>query len=70
MKIITNDRTYIQKKDLELIFKSTNSEDIPKNILKKYKENIDIQDLDFIFFEDKTTSFLRLYIISLIRVIV
>lgn len=53
MKIITNDRTYIQKKDLELIFKSTNSEEIPKNILKKYKENIDIQDLDFIFFEDK-----------------
>jgi hypothetical protein len=53
MKIITNDRTYIQKKDLELIFKSTNIKEITKNILKKYKENIDIQDLDFIFFEDK-----------------
>ena len=52
MKIITNKRIYIQKKDLELIFKTTNSEKIPNNIIKKYKESDDAKDLDFIFFED------------------
>lgn len=53
MKIVTNNRIYLQKKDLELIFKSTNHEKIPNNIIEKYKENIDIQDFGFIFFEEK-----------------
>lgn len=60
MKIITNNKIYIQKKDLELIFKTTNNEEIPNNIIDKYKENIDMKDLDFIFFEDiKEISFLN-----------
>ena len=53
MKIIVNDKIYIQKKDLELIFKTTNKEEIPNNIIKKYKENIEIKDISFIAFEDK-----------------
>lgn len=53
MKIITNNKIYIQKKDLKLIFKTTNNEKIPNNIIEKYKENIGINDLDFIFFEDR-----------------
>lgn len=53
MKIITTNKIYIQKKDLELIFKATNNEKIPNNIIDKYKKNISISDLDFIFFEDK-----------------
>lgn len=52
MKIIANNRIYIQKKDLELIFKTTDNAKIPNNIIEKYKESIDIQDLDFIFFEN------------------
>jgi len=51
MKIITNNRIYIQKKDLELIFKTTNNKKIPNGIIEKYKESVDIQDLDFMFFE-------------------
>lgn len=50
MKITTNNGIYIQKKDVELIFKSTNNEEIPKNIFEKYKENVDTKDMDFIFF--------------------
>ena len=53
MKIIVNDRIYIQKKDLELIFKTTNKEELPNNIIEKYKENIEIKDISFIAFEDK-----------------
>lgn len=53
MKIIANNGIYIQKKDLELIFKTTDIEKIPNNISKKYNKNIDIKDLGFIFFEDK-----------------
>lgn len=53
MKVITNNRIYIQKKDLELIFEITNSEKIPSNIIKKYEENINIKDLDFMSFEDR-----------------
>lgn len=53
MKIIINNKIYIQKKDLELIFKSIDNERIPNNIIKKYKKNINIKDLDFILFEDK-----------------
>lgn len=53
MKIIANDRIYIQKKDLELIFKTINKEEMPNNIIEKYKENVDIKDIDFIIFEDK-----------------
>lgn len=60
MKIITNNRIYIQKKDLELIFKATNDEKIPINIIKKYKEQLDAKDLDFILFEDlKEIDFLN-----------
>ena len=53
MKIIVNDKIYIQKKDLELIFKTTNKEEIPYNIIEKYKENVDAKDIGFIVFEDK-----------------
>lgn len=38
MKIITTNRIYIQKKDLELIFKAINNEEIPNNIIDKYKK--------------------------------
>lgn len=51
MKIITNNRIYVQKKDLELILKATNNEKIPNNIIERYKEKIDLKDLEFIFFE-------------------
>lgn len=54
MKIIINHKIYIQKKDLKLIFKTTHNEKIPNNIINKYKENINIRDLDFIFFEDRS----------------
>lgn len=53
MKIITNNKIYIQKKDLELIFKLISTEEVPNNIVEKYKQNTNIKDLDFIFFEDK-----------------
>jgi len=53
MKIIVNDKFYIQKKDLELIFKITKKDKIENNIIEKYKENIDIKDIGFILFEDK-----------------
>ena len=53
MKIMVNDKIYIQKKDLELIFKATNNEEIPNNIIEKYKENIDMKDIGFILFADR-----------------
>ena len=53
MKIIVNDKIYIQKKDLELIFKTTNKEEIPDNIIEKYKVNVDAKDIGFIVFKDK-----------------
>lgn len=39
---------------MKLIFKTTHNEKIPNNIINKYKENINIRDLDFIFFEDRS----------------
>lgn len=60
MKIITDNKIYIQKKDLKLIFNTTNSEKIPNNIIAKYKESTDKKDLDFIVFEDiKEVDFLN-----------
>ena len=53
VKIINNDKIYVQKKDLELIFKSTDSIQIPSKIAEIYKENIDKNDIDFITFSEK-----------------
>ncbi len=53
MKVITNNKIYVQKKDLELIFKIKNKDEVPNSIIEKYKENININDLDFILFESK-----------------
>jgi len=52
MKIIKDNKIYVQKKDLELIFKKTNKEEIPNNLIKKYKENLDKKDIEFIIFDD------------------
>ena len=49
MKITTNNGLYIQKKDLELIFKAT-GDVVPDNVVKQYKLNCNIKDIDFIFF--------------------
>lgn len=60
MKIITKDKFYIQKKDLELIFQTANKKEISNNIIEKYKENENKRDIDFIFFEDgKDANFLN-----------
>lgn len=52
MKIIASNRIYIQKKDLELIFEITDKDKIPSNIVKKYQQNINIKELDFLYFEE------------------
>lgn len=52
MKIIINNKIYVQKKDLELIIKS-NTTNIPENIINKYNENEKSNDIDFIVFEDE-----------------
>lgn len=51
MKIITNNGLYIQKKDLDLIFKSTNHDQIPQSIFEIYKQN-DTKDIGFILVKD------------------
>lgn len=53
MKIVTNNGVYLQKKDLELIFETTENNLIPNALIEKYKENMQTRDLDFIFFENK-----------------
>ena len=57
MKITTNKGIFIQKKDLELIFLITDKDKIPINIINKLHENINMKDLDFMFFEDKNEIF-------------
>ena len=52
MKIIKDNKIYLQKKDLELIFKTTNKEEIPNNLIEKYKENSDKKDIEFIIFDN------------------
>lgn len=52
MKIIINNKIYVQKKDLELIINSNITNSIPNNIINKYNENEKINDIDFIVFED------------------
>ena len=53
MKIINNDKIYVQKKDLDLIFKSIDIIQMPSKITEIYKENIDKNDIDFITFTEK-----------------
>lgn len=53
MKIVVDNGIYIQKKDLELIFRTTKDNDILKSILKKYKINVNKRDIDFMFFENE-----------------
>lgn len=52
IKIIKDNKFYLQKKDLELIIKIVNKEEIPINLIEKYKESLDKKDLEFIIFDD------------------
>ena len=52
MKIITNDGIYVQKKDLDLILKSTDNKKIPTSIVEKYKVSDSNKDDNFIFFKE------------------
>ena len=52
MKIVTNNGVYVQKKDLELIFKITGN-NIPSVIIEEYRANINNKDMCFIFFKNK-----------------
>jgi len=53
MKINTNNGIYIQKKDIELIIKITDEKEVPKNIIEIYKENMNLNELDFMCFNNK-----------------
>lgn len=53
MKIITSKGIYVQKKDLDLIFNVTDNQEIPNIVIEKYTENANIEDIGFIFFDDK-----------------
>jgi len=53
MKIITSKGIYVQKKDLDLIFNVTDNQKIPNIIIEKYSANANIEDIGFIFFDDK-----------------
>lgn len=60
MKIIIDNKLYIQKKDLELIMKSCDTDKIPNNVIDKYKENVNLNDKSFIVFNDiKDIDFLN-----------
>ena len=52
MKININNKIYIQKKDIELIIKTINKK-TPKSIIEIYKENINLNELDFIQYYNK-----------------
>jgi len=54
MKANVNDKIYIQKKDIELIIKSTNKESIPQNIIDSYEQNQNLKELDFLEFNNKS----------------
>lgn len=56
MKILTNAGIYIQKKDLDLILSITSEDKIPSKIINQHKQNINMRDLDFVFFEDKEAA--------------
>lgn len=59
MKIITPKGIYIQKKDLELIFLTTDKEEIPSNIINTFRKKINIKEENFIFFRNtEEVSFL------------
>lgn len=53
MKIITSNGIYVQKKDIDLIFNVTDNQKIPNIIIEKYTANANIEDIGFIFFDDK-----------------
>ena len=52
MKILKENKMYVQKKDLDLIFKTCDVEDIPDNLINEYNKNIVKQDFEFIIFDD------------------
>lgn len=60
MKILIENKMYVQKKDLDLIFKTCDVEDIPDNLINEYNKHKEKTDFSFItFFDNNTIDFIN-----------